>query len=236
MDWVDAVQIIAALLMGGGIVGGATRKALRNAATLIIEAANGNLSPEDAKKQAHDLGKFTKWLGQKLSGAKMLLLLIPVLAFMLAGCATSESGSFQSAPISYSEGSESEDYIHMTVHVLFRDVPEKGAISRLTDHLGRLLNDLNPIAGITVIGTQPERMVSRLEDGKRAHVAVPIRVPILKGRDTSVSVSTGEIRQATQQALEEAEVSTPVEGVYLQNVNVNVESTIANEVSRSTTD
>lgn len=231
MDWIDGVQIVFALLAGGGIVGAGARKSLRTAATLIIEAANGNLSPEDAKRRARDLGKFSKWLGQKLSGAKLFLLLVPVLALLMTvGCATSESGSLQSAPISYSEGSESEDYIHLTVHVLFRSVPEKGAISRFSDHLGRLLNDLNVVSAVTALGSQPERMLSRLEDGTRAHVSIPLRVPIVAGRDTSISVSTGEIREAAKKALHQAEVKTPVEGIYLQSVTVNVESTIADEV------
>lgn len=160
------------------------------------------------------------------------LILASMLTMLLvaSGCITSQTGSLQSAPVSYNEGvssSDDTDYIQLTVHVLFREVPSKGAIGSFAASLGRFVNDLNVVSAVTSIGTQPERMISRLEDGKRAHVSIPVRVPLPDNRDTTIDIDTGEIKEATGKALENSDLDDAADSVYVSNIGIKIKSTMA---------
>ena len=156
------------------------------------------------------------------------LALMCLLLLLASGCATSKTASVQSAPFSYQQGVSENgqtDFIHLTVHVLFRNVPKKGATARFMGALGQAINDLNVVGAVTSMGTQPERMLSRIEDGTRAHLAIPIKVPVSDQRDTSISVSTDSIQQAAKDALDDAGLDNTVEGVFVDNINVTINST-----------
>lgn len=156
-----------------------------------------------------------------------LALLMVSLLFFAGGCMTSETSSIQSAPFSYTEGASSEDdtdYVQLSIHVLFRRVPEKGAISRFSAALGQVINDLNVIGAVTSMGTQPERMLSRLEDGTRAHLSIPVKVPLPKGKDTSIDFSIETVKEAAQKALNKAELSDDVDGIYVKGIRLKIKS------------
>ena len=168
---------------------------------------------------------------EKVQGIIGLIFILMAAVALLAffnGCATSKTASIQSAPFSYQQGvsgSDQQDFIHLTVHVLFRNVPKKGATARFMGALGQAINDLNVVGAVTSMGTQPERMLSRIEDGTRAHLAIPIKVPVSDQRDTSISVSTDSIQQAAKDALDDAGLDNTVEGVFVDNINVTINST-----------
>lgn len=161
----------------------------------------------------------------------LMFLMIGAAALVMlftGGCATSKTASVQSAPFSYQQGVSEDgqqDFIHLTVHVMFRQVPSKGAVTRFTSALGQVINDLNVVGAVTSIGSQPERMLSRMEDGTRAHLSIPIKVPVSDERDTSISVSTDSIQQSAKDALEDADLENAVEGVFVDNINVTINST-----------
>jgi len=160
------------------------------------------------------------------------IVLMAMVLLFLTGCATSETASVQSAPFSYSQGSENQEqvpYIHASVHVLFRDVPMQGAVKQFTRALGNALNKISTVGGLTAIGTSPERMFSRLEDGKRAHLAFPLRIPLVSGRNTDVEVTGGDIEAMVRKALEKADIEDQVEGITVGSFSMHIKSTMAED-------
>jgi len=227
MEWAEIIQIGISVVIGTGIGKVLGIRALKGAARVIDDLADGKITAEEAKRQKRELTKMLNWLKKKIKKSNYLLLIVPMLAILFGGCMSSQTGTVQSSAFQYGEGSadpERTPYITMSVHILFRSNPSPGAVERFTDQFGGFINDLNIPAAVVSGLTSPERMVSDLGNGTQARITPQVRLPVLKGRKTSGSIKVGPVREAARKALKKAELDSIVDGVYVENVEIKAKS------------
>ena len=146
----------------------------------------------------------------------------------LIGCAGTSS-NIQSAPVTYNQdrANQKEDVpvIRANVTVLFREVPSDGATKSFMSGLVKALEGITPAGVVASLGTSPERAFSELERGRRGQVSIPIAIDNPKGKNTSLTISTNDIRESAQEALDGAEVPGVVQGVFVKGVKIEIKST-----------
>lgn len=135
-------------------------------------------------------------------------------SFVLGGCALqSPDRTASSSPIVlFEERADKGDMpiIRMWVSIIFRDVPQRGAINNFMNHLGNSLEGFTPAGAVATLGTSHERIFSRLEQGTRAQIAIPIEIDNPDGEeiDFTFELTKSDVKKAVDDAADSANLST----------------------------
>lgn len=136
-------------------------------------------------------------------------------SFVLGGCALqTPDRTASTAPVTlFEERAHPEKdmpIIRMYVTIIFRDVPQRGAIGNFMDHLGNSLEGITPAGVAATVGTTQERLFAKLEQGTRAQISIPIEIDNPDGEeiDFTFELTKSDVKSAVENAADSANLST----------------------------